>query len=205
MVGYTGLDQVRDPATKAALRYLWDAFRSIASQETSMALGLAELVSIRSNLQRGGSTELNVSGLSGKLLEQQPSAVVYFAVFSQTADQAGTGYYEWDAEITNTAPHVYKREGASNVRIAVKQSGSYLVIASVGANGSAGGFARAYLMHNSDNVGRAFFNSTTNVQLPLVSVLQMKAGDFVRISLQTGATRTGDDTGRSIIVLVRLQ
>lgn len=207
MKPYSGVDLVRDTPTRNALRYLWDAFHELDNREVSVeSITSAEFDAIRTALQRGGTYEMNVSGLGGKLLERQLSLASYCAMFACTIDLGGSGDYEWDTEVLNTAPHIFKR-AASNAKIKMQLEGLYLVLAHINPLTNVGGNARAYLYHNTDVVGFAYTATgvaTDQVQHCFGHIIDAKPGDYVKVTQSLGA-RKGNTQGRTTLLLLRLK
>lgn len=124
------IELIQDVATREAMRAL--ALRVQELEEAEAAT--TDLAAIQTALQRGGSNQLDVTGLVGILAQAQRPAVGY-AHYVQTATQSGAGLYVWDKEVRNTIPRSVRRN-ASQQQFDFKDDGFYVCIANVDSGGA---------------------------------------------------------------------
>ncbi len=185
---YPGLDQVENEGTKAALRLIWDEIRSLDDrEEVSEGLTATELDQVQTALQLGGSNQLSVNGLLGKLQGVQTSKVQQHAMWRSTVTTAGAGYFVFNSESFNTAPGMF-RWNAARTNLHFLVSGTYLVLMYFIVYGHASGVSVSTLI-NSTVAGTNYVvnicrdDSSTNPAVLYsgnnIDLVQLQAGDYM--------------------------
>ncbi len=194
---YPGLDQVENEGTKAALRLIWDEIRSLDDrEEVSEGLTATELDQIQTALQLGGSNQLNVSGLLGKLQGIQKSMTSVHGHWTKTTNSAGAGAFDWDTPLLESVPGAFRRTN-SNTELRFMVAGTYLIVARLWMRGHASG-ARIREFVNVPVTGAPYIewgnDNATNVGAwytgEIVDMLRVVPGDYVLFA-STFATRGG--------------
>lgn len=185
-----GLERIQDPAAKEAVRDLANRVGAIENATTEAT----DFSAIRTALQRGGSTPLNVTGLLGKLGQSQPGLTGRTALWYQIDTSiAGAGNYVWEREVINLAPDHYMR-GSSQEQVVFKTGGVYIVAASLQVSTS----ATLSLLHNTVAVARG-----VGTLVSLAAVIMALSGERVSCSNSTG-NRVGNADGRTRLGIARL-
>lgn len=186
-----GLERVQDPAVKEALRELSQRIYNIETAPESDGLSLSE---IRTALRRGGSTPLDVTGLTGVLLRPQPGQSSRCALWYQTsASIAGAGSFTWDREVFSRAPDHYTRQN-SNTEINFRTGGVFLIVANLNCSAS------ATLNIEQDGVALA---QAVGTIVSLTAVVKVTTGSRIAATNSTG-NRVGNADGRTSLAVVRL-
>lgn len=180
------IELIQDVSTREAVRALALRVQELEAAEAATT----DLAAIRAALQRGGSNQLNVTGLVG-ILAQAQKAQIGVALWQQVGNETGAGNFVWDRELINTVPAVFQRRG-SNTEIGVQREVLVLAVAHLRTTATA---ASAILV-NDATLARGVLSLTA----PMAAVGLVRAGDRIYCTNSSG-DRVGATGATSITYL----
>lgn len=197
MTDYPQLNLVEPGPVQDALRTLWDGLSEVEGRLEALSAA-ASLSEVREALQVGGSHQLDVTGLLGRLLQPQPARIAV-GMWQQIGNETGAGNFVWDREVVG-APELFVRR-AANEEIHLRTNALLLAVASVDVTAA----SVIRIFQNSAVRARWQANAVPDHTNTLSTIISGTAGDRIYVDSSAGNRNGGvDPANPTLLALIRL-